>query len=210
MSDPLRAITLAADSIGALAVMTARWEERTTWVDETNALLTPLERALWQLEHLERTAQHIAALRDEAAQASPLDLETEFGAGPEFVVLVGDGVAPTEPGLRALMAEPPWVLLSERPISLDEAVAFRAKTGARAAWATFDPSHLGVPEPFKPFANRVSQRLYAYELRGGQFVRVAAPTEPVTLERLPTSSALPVSRIALTFASTDAFSAALL
>lgn len=81
---------------------------------------------------------------------------------------------------------------------------------ARAAWATFDPSHLGVPEPFKPFANRVSQRLYAYELRGGQFVRVAAPTEPVTLERLPTSSALPVSRIALTFASTDAFSTALL
>ncbi|MER2564997.1 MAG: hypothetical protein ABTQ32_30015 [Myxococcaceae bacterium] len=71
MGDALRAITLAVDSIGALAVVTARWDERTSWVDETNAphaLLVPLERALWQLEHLERTAQHIAALRDEAAR----------------------------------------------------------------------------------------------------------------------------------------------
>lgn len=82
--------------------------------------------------------------------------------------------------------------------------------GARAAWATFDPSHLGVPEPFKPFANRVSQRVYAYELRGDQFVRVVAPSEPVMLARLPTSNALPVSPLALAFASTGAFSAALL
>ena len=42
---PRRAITLAADSIGALAVMTARWEERPTWVDETNATKWPRRSA---------------------------------------------------------------------------------------------------------------------------------------------------------------------